>query len=147
MMVSLRNGLAVAALCALMAPAAVVAATDNVAPLCPARLTTEQSGKAPTGWTAQRLDIYQGALMTVLLSDGPPSEKAYLAPDQSTTEGSRTSNVWVLGRQMKNVWLTCQYDGTDVVLTRRLPADIIECEAVYDDNMGTDSFQDFNCHR
>lgn len=147
MMSVFRNGLAVAAICGLMAPAAVVAATDNVAPPCPARLHTEQSGKAPAGWSAQRLDIYQGALTTVLLSDGPPSQKVYLAPDQSTIEGSRTSNVWVLGRDRSNVWLTCQYDGTDVVLTRRLPADIIECEAVYDDNMGTDSFQDFNCHR
>ncbi|RYF90262.1 MAG: hypothetical protein EON95_17280 [Caulobacteraceae bacterium] len=143
----MRKALLAAGLCALLAPAAGVAAPDNVAPLCPARLKTEQTAQAPAGWTAQRLNIYQGALMTVLLSDGPPAEQAYLAPDESRAEGSRTTNVWVLGRNRRNIWLTCQYDGADVALTRRLPADIIECEAIYDDNLGTDSFQAFSCHR
>lgn len=143
----MRNGLIAAAILALLAPAAVNAETDNAAPLCPPRLETTQTGKAPAGWTAQRLDIYQGVLMTVLLSDGPPSEQAYLAPDESRAEGSKTTNVWVLGKTMKTVWLTCQYDGTSVVLTRRLPPDIIECVAIYDDDVGLDSFQEFTCHK
>jgi len=143
-----RVGLAWAAICALMAPAAGTAAPVNVAPLCPPKLVTQQSGAAPAGWTAQRLDVYGGGLETILLSDGPPSDQAYLAPDQSRVDGGQTTSIWVLGRDRKDVWLTCQYRGTDVVLTRRLPEGVIECDAVFDDNLGPDGgFQTFSCHR
>lgn len=75
------------------------------------------------------------------LSDGPPNEQAWLAPDTTRKAGKSFTNVWTLPASAGSpstggTWLSCAYSGTSMIVSWRLPNGLKTCEIRYD-NSGT----------
>lgn len=115
---------------------------------CPERITTRQSLQAPVaGWRASQQRPFSAQRTTdagdsennldhVDFSIGPPEELVTLAPDrQSPTQQGRWTSTWMLSKSQE-VWFSCHYRGTTVVLSQPLPAALTRCSAQYDMNRG-----------
>ena len=61
------------------------------------------------------------------LSDGPPNEQAWLAPDDTSQKGLAFTNRWTFAPTPGGIWLSCRYIGTSVILSFRLPAATKAC--------------------
>jgi hypothetical protein len=83
------------------------------------------------GWT-EGLSGLATELAGVSVFDGPPEELAELIPDDGTDATDVRSDIWNLPKNDLGYWLTCRYSSTTVTLTRRLPATVTRCEAVYE---------------
>lgn len=120
-----------------MITALALAAATSLA--CPGALAVhrDRSFEAP-GWTVGFLPGHRRprpgshALSGVSLSDGPPAEQAFLAPDDSDRAGGALTNRWSLGRSPRGYWLICEYESSGANLSRRLPPEIGQCSVRYD---------------
>lgn len=107
---------------------ALHAALASAAPNCPGVLESQQSLAAtPDGWSVVPLRQPQ-RLAAISLFDGPPSAGAELKPEISHG-GQR--QVWRFDTAApRGIWLGCRYDGSRLMLTRRIePAPRI-CELI-----------------
>lgn len=101
---------------------------------CPAYVSPSgvATGDLPATWKA----YVQPAKLKVVsagLSDGEPSDMAFLKPYETKLHGNRSSVIWKLeGEYPKGVWLSCAYEGDFVALARPLPNDIAECVVEYE---------------
>ena len=66
------------------------------------------------------------------LSDGPPNEQAWLAPDDTSQKGLAFTNRWTFAPTPDGIWLSCRYIGTSVILSFRLPTATKACSVHYD---------------
>jgi len=113
---------------ALLVALAMQALAAAAAPSCPAVLESQQSlPGAPEGWSVVPLRQAQ-RLMAISLFDGPPEDGAELKPEASHG-GQR--QVWRFDTAApRGIWLGCRYDGSRLMLTRRIePAPRI-CELI-----------------
>lgn len=102
---------------------------------CPAKLPPEALplAVAPPGWTA----FSRGGLLlhAVDITDGPPSEGAFLKPDDATVRHGKGVDLWPNLQDMRelgSVWLACNYGNSDqVILGKRLDNNVSECRAIY----------------
>ena len=102
---------------------------------CPPTLAVTQTASAvPQGM--QAFDAEPNHVWTnVQFSDGPPKEQAWLAPDSSKPSGKTFTNIWSFGTSAGGTWLSCNYTGTSMVLSYRLPDAVRSCSVKYDANM------------
>jgi hypothetical protein len=119
---------------AVMVPSGVAMAADP-APQCPKTLTVVASAAAvPTGfqpytYTNGRPPTVAGSvarplpLRSIMFSDGPPSEEAWLAPDKT----GKAFQEWRFGPEQENVWMACAYETTTVVVAAKLPKSVTSC--------------------
>lgn len=120
-----------------------VSASASAAPLarhwhrleCPARLPKEALplAIAPPGWTASSRD---GLLLhAVDITNGPPSEMAFLKPEDGTVRRGEGVDLWPdlqSIREGSSVWLACNYGHSDqAILGKRLDDNVSECRATY----------------
>lgn len=91
---------------------------------CPETIETQQSiaGNAPASWRAA-IDKAAGAPVShwdgVAFSDGPPENLASLAPDDSEARGGNRVDIYKFPASVfKQIWLSCSYAQTAVILTR-----------------------------
>ncbi len=107
------------------------AAQAAAVPTCPARIETAQSAVAPDGWTAER-SASTKALSEIGFFDGPVANKVQLAPSGETGRGATRASVWSFTGTERELRLACLYRGTDIVLTRPLPAGLRRCTVAID---------------
>ena len=109
------------------------------APSCPKSIqVAETPGAIPQGFKAfangnkPSADLTISAtrdLNNIQFSDGPPNETAWLAPDNE----DRGFESWhFLPSPGKQIWFTCGYSDTRVILSAPLPADIKFCRVSHD---------------
>ena len=114
----------------LLAGSAAAGATTSSLPPCPESVQIEDKLSAPVaGWTADR-SSEPHRLAGITLFDGKPALRASLVGDDQVGPGSSSVTTWTLARN-RDYWLSCSYAGTNVTLTREIPADLRYCSATY----------------
>lgn len=109
------------------------------APACPKSIqVAETVGAIPQGFKAfangntPSADLTTSAtrdLNNIQFSDGPPNEIAWLAPDNE----DRGFEVWHFEPSAgKQIWFTCGYSETRLILSAPMPADIKSCRVKRD---------------
>lgn len=99
---------------------------------CPMKVEVKQALAAPpSGWTAG-LDKLPTEVAGVSVFDGPPEELADLVPDDGKDAADTRSDIWNLPHSDRGYWVVCRYANTAVILSRKLPAAVTRCEAVYE---------------
>ena len=95
--------------------------------MCPTQIeVTEQIASLPSGWSAGR-DTLPARLKSVALYDGDPAANVALIGD-STSSGASIVDVWTLPlNPPRGVYLVCRYDGTRIMLQKRLDPGVKEC--------------------
>lgn len=105
-----------------------------VAPLtlaCPVRLVTNQSASASPGWEVQRSSKSNGRLSHAGFYSGPVVDDAQLRPNGGGKRGRITTNVHNFTGD-GTIYFGCFYQGTDMVLSKALPAHIRQCTSTSD---------------
>ncbi|SFS09681.1 STY0301 family protein [Sphingomonas jatrophae] len=114
------------------AGATVACAAPGTAPAvapCPARIDTQQSAAAPGGWSVDRTGSTK-PLAEIGFFEGAVTDKVQLAPS-SEGKGPRGVSTWRFTPRQP-VRIACIYRGTDVVLSRPLPAGVRTCSITAD---------------
>ncbi len=88
------------------------------------------TGSAQAGGVACALEAGPLPLTNFSLIDGPPNEKAFLAPDKTATSAGGFTNQWSLARNKRGYWLRCEYGSRSIDL--RLSDTVRQCSARYD---------------
>lgn len=131
-----------------LVPGWLLAASPAVEYQCPTRIMTEQKLVTPLpDWRASTerpfttFDEKENShsehnLRIVSFSEGVPEERGWLEPDN---ESELTEKAWV-GRwefaKSENVWVTCEYRETTVMISKKLPPDIKRCFMRFDSTKG-----------
>jgi hypothetical protein len=99
---------------------------------------TERPGTVPAGFTAYADEnppttdlssVMTLELRQIQFSDGPPSEQAWLAPDRD----ERTWQGWHFEPSPgKQIWFSCSYSDSKLLLSAPLPADLKYCKVTHD---------------
>ena len=102
-------------------------------PTCPPKIDVHQQLAAPVaGWTAL-LDDSPHQLAGITFYDGTPQEKASLAYDDITKVAGKQVAKWLFAPEGgRPTWISCNYSGTSVQLTKSLPPKTTACEVKYD---------------
>jgi len=128
-----RRVLIEAAVLALLCASAHAAETD----ICPARLETRQSAKAPYPFEAVAGDV-ASPLMGVTFFDGDPKEGASLAPDDEARAAGTTLSTWKFAPgDERGIFVRCSYFGTSLQLQRRFAPTPGACTVTYEDKVFT----------
>ena len=99
---------------------------------CPQKIEVEQRVvAAPTGWDAAQTTATV-ALASVTFFDGPPSERAEVKYDSEDVQKRDRIGVWNLPPNARGYWISCGYQNSTAVISRRLPADIRSCSVTYE---------------
>ena len=99
---------------------------------CPQKIEVEQRVIAtPAGWDAAQTTATV-ELVSVTFFDGPPSAKAALKYDSEDVQKRDRVGVWNLPPNARGYWISCGYQNTTAVISRRLPADIKSCAVTYE---------------
>ena len=105
--------------------------------VCPGRLETRQSAKAP--YPYQLVPGNDAApLMGITFFDGDPKDEASLAPDNETKAAGTTVSTWKFAADSNlGTFVRCSYFGTSLQLQRRLVPSPGMCTVTYDDKSST----------
>jgi hypothetical protein len=96
---------------------------------CPATVKVRQVAQdVPAGWTSA-LSTVQPRLAGVTFFDGKPEDEASLVYDRMTPSRNGMRATWTFAAN-SHIWLSCNYTGTNVVLSRALPA-VTRCTVLY----------------
>jgi hypothetical protein len=99
---------------------------------CPQKIEVEQRVAAsPEGWDAAQTTATV-ALASVTFFDGPPSEKAALKYDSEDVQKRDRVASWNLPPNVRGYWISCGYQNTTAVISRRLPENIRNCAVTYE---------------
>jgi hypothetical protein len=123
-----------AALCQPLAAAAsarAAASAGSGAAACPPAVSVRQEATAPAGWDV-RYDRTGSGLAAVTFFEGPPEANASLVYDEQLPKGRETWAVWRFAAGGSGIWISCAYDGTRALLSRRLPATVRSCTVKYE---------------
>lgn len=101
-------------------------------PVCPATLVVEQSANNVPGWTFDRAKEATGRLEGMGFYDGPVAGEAQLRPNGGRTRGRITTSESDFAGHLKPIHLACSYIGTDIILSRPLPANVRRCTITRD---------------
>lgn len=116
---------------------------------CPQKIEVEQRvGVVPEGWDAAQTTVTV-ALAAVTFFDGPPSEKASLKFDSEDLQKRNRVAFWNLPPNVRGYWISCGYQNTTAVISRRLPENIRSCAVTYDRRKrgaaGLQAIKDISC--
>lgn len=116
---------------------------------CPQKIEVEQRiGVVPEGWDAAQTTATV-ALAAVTFFDGPPSEKASLKFDSEDLQKRDRVAFWNLPPNVRGYWISCGYQNTTAVISRRLPENIRSCAVTYDRRKrgaaGLQAIKDISC--
>jgi len=99
---------------------------------CPQKLEVEpRVSVIPEGWEAAQTTATV-ALASVTFFDGPPSEKAALKYDSEDRQKRDLIAFWNLPPNARGYWISCGYENTTAVISRRLPENIKICSVTYE---------------
>jgi hypothetical protein len=120
-------------ICAALTPLLCEFGKAADASLCPATIRVRQELSAPVaGWTPMQNDA-PVQLAGITFYDGTPAERASLVYDQMTKVDRKQIASWRFAADAAHaIWVSCNYSGTTVELTRSLPSQTTSCEVTYD---------------
>ncbi len=99
---------------------------------CPQKIEVEQRvGAIPEGWEASQ-PATTVSLASVAFFDGPPSERAALKFDSEVVQKRDRVASWNLPPNGHGYWISCGYQNTTAVISRRLPENIRSCAVTYE---------------
>lgn len=99
---------------------------------CPQKIEVEQRvAAAPEGWEAAQSSATV-ELASVTFFDGPPSEKASLKFDSEDLQKRDRVAFWNLAPNARGYWISCGYQNTTAVISRRLPESVRICFVTYE---------------
>ena len=118
---------------------------------CPQKIEVEQRvGVIPEGWEAAQATTMV-SLASVAFFDGPPSERAALKFDSEDMQKRDRVASWTLPPNARGYWISCSYQNTTAVISRRLPEDIRSCAVTYERRKrgaaGLQAIKDISCKR
>lgn len=93
---------------------------------CPARLSTQQSASVGDGWEANR-SLESNRLSGVTFFDGPTVRQAQLIETTSRRRGATEVATWTFEGATAPIYMACLYNGTDLIVSRVLPAGVKQC--------------------
>ena len=106
--------------------AAVSFASDT--PQCPAAIDVRQQAReVPAGWLEYQPDS-KHPLMSVEFSEGDPSKKVTLLP----VEERGNVAIWNFPPSADGYWISCSYNNTSIVISRKLRSGTTWCQVEYD---------------
>ncbi|WP_404813553.1 STY0301 family protein [Geomonas subterranea] len=100
---------------------------------CPATIEVQQQARAvPPGWIAYEPDS-KHPLMSMEFSEGEPSKKVTVLP----TGEKGVVSVWDFTASAEGYWVSCSYNDTSVVVSRKLRSGTTACQVEYDRGFAT----------
>ena len=112
-------------------PSAVSFASETVQ--CPAAIDVQQQAReVPAGWLEYEPDA-KHPLMSVELSEGEPSKKVTVLP---TGERGAIA-IWNFPPSVEGYWISCSYNSTSVVISKKLRSGTTACQVEYDPSFAT----------
>ncbi|GAA5175294.1 hypothetical protein GCM10025771_07040 [Niveibacterium umoris] len=107
-----------------------VSANAGAATICPPQLDSNETlPQAPQAWSVERSTTPRW-LKGITVFDGPPGELASLRPEEQA--GGRRLLWRFDSPSPRGIWIACQYDGSRLMLTRRLEPAPRLCELITD---------------
>ncbi|CEK10510.1 STY0301 family protein [Legionella hackeliae] len=95
-------------------------------PVCPDKIAVkEQLLKLPTGWESLTSDIPH-FLNGISVYSGHPRDLVALKPDAINEKKA----MWSFSTK-DTIYVVCEYNGTSIILTQKIPAKIRHCELIY----------------
>lgn len=99
---------------------------------CPSKIEVEQRVTAvPRGWESAQVTV-TASLASVTFFDGPPAERASLKYDSEERQKRNWVARWNLLPNTRGYWISCGYENTATVISRRLPDDVRSCAVTYE---------------
>lgn len=99
---------------------------------CPPKIEVEHRVTAvPDGWETARATA-AASLASVTFFDGPPTERASLKYDSEDRQKRDQVAIWNLSPSARGYWISCGYENTTAVVSRRLPENIRSCTVTYE---------------
>jgi hypothetical protein len=116
---------------------------------CPQKIEVEQRvGVIPEGWEAAQ-PTTTVSLASVAFFDGPPAERAALKFDSEDVQKRDRVAFWNLPPNVRGYWISCGYQNTTAVISRRLPENIRSCTVTYERRKrgaaGLQAIKDISC--
>ena len=103
--------------------------------ICPPTVDVDQKASATdAAWTVSYSGL-RTELAGVTIFEGPPSEMASLAPDDTRTMRETVVQTWKLPQSDKRYWIKCSYENTAAELSREMPAAVTSCKVVFERNV------------
>jgi hypothetical protein len=102
-------------------------------PVCPASIVPPETTQAPEGWRAWRVnEAREFRLSDLTFSDGPPQERVFLnSVAFHVKHGKREEMYDFTSASVRQIWMICQYAGTDVALVRETDLRGRRCRLTY----------------
>lgn len=100
---------------------------------CPKSISVRQNiDNPPTGWKVS-YENTKYDLSRITFFDGPPEENASLVYDKTAESGEELHAEWHFNdiNPQRGIWITCNYESTNVVLSKLLPPSVKECKVTY----------------
>ena len=99
---------------------------------CPQKIEVEQRVAAlPEGWEAGQTTATV-VLVSVAFFDGPPAKQAALKYDSEDRQKRDRVAFWNLPPGARGYWISCGYENTTAVVSRRLPESVRSCAVTYE---------------
>jgi len=116
---------------------------------CPQKIEVEQRvGVVPEGWEAAQ-PTTTVSLASVAFFDGPPGERAALKYDSEDMQRRDRVAFWNLPPNVRGYWISCGYQNTTAVISRRLPENFRSCTVTYERRKrgaaGMPAIEDISC--
>ncbi|HTZ00438.1 MAG TPA: STY0301 family protein [Rhodocyclaceae bacterium] len=115
-------------LCALLLMSLPAVASDEIEFRCPPRISAIQKLAQPVPGWRESLPADDGHFLALaMFSDGAPEKQAWLVPDSEDQPKNKVSTAKWKFAASENIWLSCQYRQTTVMVSRQLPAGLKRC--------------------
>lgn len=100
---------------------------------CPKSISVKQIiNNLPQGWKVT-YGNENFNLARITFFDGPPEDNASLVYDHISESGDEIQAEWHFKKSNpdRSIWITCNYESTNVVLSKLLPPSVKECKVTY----------------
>jgi hypothetical protein len=118
---------------------------EDETPVCPSETQVEQNVVLPAGNWKEYDSRPRHLFINVMFSEGEPSKQMILSPTQQRKKGRKQIDTWKFTPSDAGYWISCEYTGTSMVLSRKLPDHIKSCEVEYDAKFSTPVAQRVIC--
>lgn len=127
----------------LSVPASAACASEVISQ-CPASIEVRQEIRAvPEGWQAYEPST-KHPLVTIEFSEGDPMQKAMLVP---TGEQGHSISTWTFTHSDEGHWVSCGYNSTTMVISKKLPPGTGFCQVEYDDDFSPPIVKSYSCRQ
>lgn len=114
---------------------------------CPEYIQVEQNAlSTPEGWIASGGQS-RHPFVNIMFSDGTPADNVILAPTKQSEVDGVHLNTWQDLASNESSWFSCRYNDTNIVISKKIAADIKECEVEYDPRFSVPVVKRIECRK